>query len=106
MFRISFISRDRADEVSEIYARQVSESDMYGFIVVEEIVFEESSTILLNPTEEKIKREFENVMRTYIPIPSIVRIDEVEREVLTTHTSTESHSNNIVSFPQIEQSAR
>lgn len=67
------------EDVFEIFATHVFPSDMYGFIEVEEILFGERSQVLVDPSEEKLKSEFSGVKRTFIPMNSIVRIDEVEQ---------------------------
>ena len=38
--------------------------------------------MIVDPSEEKLKNEFSSVKRSYIPMHSLVRIDEVEKEVL------------------------
>ena len=43
-------------------------------------MFGERSTVVVDPSEEKIKSEFDGVKRTYLPMHSILRIDEVEKE--------------------------
>ncbi len=63
----------------EVYARAIYQSDMYGFIEVEEFLFGERSQLIVDPAEERLKNEFGNVARSYIPMHSIVRIDEVEK---------------------------
>jgi len=68
------------NQVFEVFARQIYQSDMWGFIEVEEFVFGERSPILVDPSEEKLKNEFKGVKRSYIPMHSIIRIDEVDRE--------------------------
>jgi hypothetical protein len=77
IFKIVFIQRDN---IFEIYAKQVSESDMYGFVVVEDILFGARSAVLVDPSEEKVRAQFQDVTRTYIPIHAILRIDEVEKQ--------------------------
>lgn len=67
-------------EVFEVYARQIFQSELWGFIEVEEFVFGERSQLLVDPSEEKLKSEFSGVKRSYIPLTSIIRIDEVEKE--------------------------
>lgn len=67
-------------QVYEVFARQIYQSDMWGFVEVEELVFGERSQILVDPGEEKLKNEFSGVKRSYIPLQSIVRIDEVDKE--------------------------
>lgn len=96
IFKILFLQRE---EVYELYARQVMESDMYGFIVVEELVFGEHSALLIDPAEEKLKLQFDDVKRTYIPIHNLLRIDEVEREEGSRLGGTASNSGQISPFP-------
>lgn len=67
-------------QVYEVYARAIYQSEMYGFIEVEEFVFGERSQLLVDPGEEKLKSEFHAVKRSYIPLQAIIRIDEVEKE--------------------------
>ena len=86
--------------IYEIFARSVHEGEMFGFIVVEEIVFGERSSVVVDPSEEKLKSEFNEVSRTYIPMHSIIRIDEVEKEGASKITELpESGSSNVTSFP-------
>jgi hypothetical protein len=75
-FRIQFHNHNK---IYELYAHQVSQSQMGGFIEVGEIIFGEHSKLLIDPAEEKLKHEFGNVKQTYIPHFSVIRIDEVER---------------------------
>jgi len=77
VFRISFINQGK---VYEIYARRVRQGDLYGFVEAQEILFEDSSSVLVDPSSERLKAEFKGVERTLIPIHSVIRIDEVERE--------------------------
>ena len=67
-------------QVFEVYARAIYQSEMYGFIEVEEFVFGERSQLVVDPGEEKLKSEFASVKRSYIPMQAIIRIDEVEKE--------------------------
>jgi len=76
IYRISFLS---AGQVYEIYARQVVQGGLLGFIEVDELLFGERSKILIDSSEERLKTEFEGVRRTYIPIHAVLRIDEVEK---------------------------
>ena len=67
-------------QVFEIFAKQIYQSDMWGFIEIEEMLFGERSQIVVDPSEEKLKSEFSGVKRSYIPMQSIIRIDEVEKQ--------------------------
>ena len=72
-------------------------SDLWGFLEVEEFVFGERTQIIVDPAEEKLKTEFCNIKRSFIPMQSVVRIDEVEKE--GTSKITEASGGNISPFP-------
>nr|MBA3493044.1 DUF1820 family protein [Gammaproteobacteria bacterium] len=59
--------------VYEIYAKNVVQSGMYGFIEVDKLVFGTRSTLVVDPSEEQLKSEFGGVNRTYIPLHAIIR---------------------------------
>jgi hypothetical protein len=83
-------------QVYEIYARNVSHGDLFGFVAVEKLVFGERTTVVVDPSEEKIKTEFENVRRTYLPMHSIIRIDEVDKQGASKVSKIEG---NVTQFP-------
>jgi|TARA_B110000285_G_scaffold95964_1_gene109461 hypothetical protein len=64
-------------EIYEVFANQIYQSDMYGFIEVEDYIFNKDKQLVVDPAAEKLKNEFAKVERSYIPINSIIRIDEV-----------------------------
>lgn len=77
LFRVSF---SYLDSIYEVYAKQVTESDMFGFILIEDFVFGEHSGLVVDPSEEKLKLELQGVTRIYVPSHAIHRIDEVEKQ--------------------------
>ncbi|MEE8342392.1 MAG: DUF1820 family protein [Gammaproteobacteria bacterium] len=85
--------------VYELYARKVSQSNLYAFVEVEGIIFGERSELLVNPSEEKLKSEFSGVKCTYIPLQAIVRIDEVEKEGENKIISNDGSTGNVTPFP-------
>ena len=74
VYKIIFI---QLGEIYEVFAKQIYQSDMYGFIEVEEYIFNKDKQLVVDPSSEKLKNEFNNVERSYIPVNSILRIDEV-----------------------------
>ena len=66
--------------VYELYARHVASADIYGFVEIAGLLFGETTSVLLNPAEESLKKEFEGVDRILLPYHQISRIDEVDRE--------------------------
>lgn len=77
IFKIMFTNQGK---VYEMYARRVGQGDLYGFVEVEELLFGEKSSLLVDPGEEQLKLEFNGVKKTYIPFHSVIRVDEVEKE--------------------------
>lgn len=99
LYKVTFATQD---QIYEVYANEVYQSDLYGFVVVEGLVFGETSGIVVDPSEEKLKAEFEGVKRSFIPMHEVIRIDEVERRgtaKIRPASSDESNSaNNVTSL--------
>jgi hypothetical protein len=88
------------NQVLEVFARQIYQSDMWGFIEVEEFLFGERSKIVVDPGEEKLKNEFSAVKRSYIPLHSVIRIDEVAKEGVARVSDVKpGDKTNVTSFP-------
>src|SRR5690606_40339076 len=77
--------------------RSVSHGSLVGFVEVEKLVFGTRSTVVVDPTEERIKSEFEGVKRTFLPLHSVLRIDEVEKQGVSKITNVEG--GNVAQFP-------
>ncbi|NKB63142.1 MAG: DUF1820 family protein [Gammaproteobacteria bacterium] len=87
-------------QVYELYAREVTQSNMYAFVEVADFIFGEKSKLLVDPSEERLKTEFGQVNRTFIPLQSVIRIDEVEKEGSNKIIENSDKSgNNVSSFP-------
>ena len=93
LYKIAFMNQG---QVYEIYARSVGHGALFGFVEVEELVFGERSSVVVDPSEEKIKTEFEGVKRTYLPMHSVLRIDEVEKEGTSKISKMDG---NVTQFP-------
>ena len=93
LYRIRFVNQDK---VYEIYARSVYQGDLYGFVVIEELVFDTQKTVVVDPGEEKLKAEFDGVRQTIIPMHSILRIDAVEKRGTAKIADIEG---NVAQFP-------
>ena len=87
IYKVVFV---QLGEVYEIYAESIYQSDMYGFIEVEEYIFDQNSQIVLDTSEEKLKNEFKGVQRSYIPMNCIMRIDEVDKKGTAKITANDS----------------
>lgn len=82
----------------ELYARRVRQADLYGFIEVEQLVFGEKSSLVVDPAEEQLKAEFKGVKKVSIPVHAIIRIDEVEKEGAGRITPA-AGGENVMPFP-------
>lgn len=96
VYRVSFQNQGK---VFEIYAASVSQGGLFGFIEVEEILFGEKSAVLVDPSEEALKHEFDGVKRTYIPMHSVLRIDQVDKQGTARIRKSEGETDNLTSFP-------
>jgi hypothetical protein len=76
VYRVVFQNEGK---VYEIYAQDVSQSSLLGFVEVEGLLFGERTNVVVDPTEEKLRAEFSGVQRTHIPMHAIVRVDQVEK---------------------------
>ena len=94
LYKVVFVNQGK---IYEIYARSVGQGALFGFIEIEELVFGERSTVVLDPSEEKIKSEFKGVKRTHLPMHSIIRIDEVDKEGTSKISTVEG--SNVAQFP-------
>lgn len=95
VYKVIFYNQGK---IYEVYARSVHQGAIFGFIEIEKLLFGEKSSLVVDPSEEALKSEFENVVRTYIPMHSIVRIDEVNKRG-TGKISEASDGTNVAPFP-------
>ena len=94
IYKVVFVNQGK---VYEIYARRVGQGEMFGFIEVEELVFGERSSVVLDPSEERIKSEFAGVKRSFLPMHSVLRIDEVPQQGVSKITAWEG--GNVTQVP-------
>ena len=93
-YRIIF---QQQGDIFEIYASYIYQSELYGFIEVEQLLFGEGAQGELDSEEEKLKETLADVKRTFIPMNSIIRIDEVEKE--GTPKVSKGDGSNVTPFP-------
>jgi hypothetical protein len=92
IYKITFLNKGK---VYEIFVKQVYQSELYGFIEVGDFIFDERSQLVVDPSEEKLKTEFNGVKRSFIPMQAIIRIDEVDKG----GAAKISSGDNITPFP-------
>jgi hypothetical protein len=77
IYKVVFFNQGK---VYEVFVRRVYQGDLYGFVVIEDLVFGGRSSVVVDPGEERLKTEFESVKRVHIPMHAVIRIDEVEKQ--------------------------
>lgn len=92
IYKVTFLNKGK---VYEVFVKQVYQSDLYGFIEIEDYMFDERSQVVVDPSEEKLKAEFSGVKRSFIPMQAIIRIDEVTKSGV----SKISSGDNVSPFP-------
>ena len=87
-------------EVWEVYCQQVSQSGLFAFIELGGFLFGERTVVVVDPAEEKLKRVFDGVERTHVPMHAIIRIDEVvKRGTATIHVARMDKGAKVLTLP-------
>jgi hypothetical protein len=94
IYKVIFVNQGK---VYEVYARKISHGSLFGFVEVEELVFGGRSSVVVDPGEERLKAEFTGVTRSFLPLQSIVRIDEVRKQGVSKILPLEG--SNVSQFP-------
>jgi len=94
LYKVVFLNQG---QVYEVFARRVSQGGLLGFVEVEGLVFGARNRVVVDPSEERLQREFEGVKRFYVPMHSVVRIDEVEKQGQS--RITEAGKGAVTPFP-------
>ncbi|MFT5139345.1 MAG: hypothetical protein ACI9H8_000836 [Lysobacterales bacterium] len=76
IYRVSFLKHGK---VYEMYCRNVSTSDLWGFVDLSGLVFGDTDAVVVDPTEEKMRDEFEGVEALYLPMHSVLSIAQVKK---------------------------
>ena len=76
LYKIVFLNHGK---VYELFSESVSSSGLWGFVEVADLVFETGEGLVVDPTEEKMRQEFEHARVLHLPIQSILRVEEVDK---------------------------
>ena len=94
IYKVVFLNQG---QIYEVYAHNIYQSDLWGFIEVEDYIFGSRSQMVIDPGEDKLRTEFEGVQRSFSPVNAVIRIDEVEKEGVAKVTDT--NGTNVTPFP-------
>ena len=76
IFRITFHNQGK---IYQLHAEEVSQGELYGFIEIRNLLFNEHTSVVIDPAEERLKDEFSDTARVMVPLHAVIRIDEVEK---------------------------
>lgn len=96
IYRVIFLSQG---ERYELYASEIFPNEHYGFVEVAGLLFGEKSGVLVDPSEERLKEEFSGVKSTLIPMHTVIRIDEVEKQGVPKIIEGNGSAGNVAAFP-------
>lgn len=60
--------------------RELCQGSLFGFIEIGDFVWDNHTSVVVDPSHEKLKDEFADVTTTYIPMHNVLRIDEVKKQ--------------------------
>lgn len=93
IYKVHFLNQGK---IYEIFARKVAHGSLFGFLEVEELVFGERSGLVVDPSEERIQSEFQGVKRTFLPLHTVLRVDEVSKRGAS---RISAYEGNVAQFP-------
>jgi len=77
LFRIAFLNHGK---VYELFCTGVSTSNLLGFVEATGLQFEEKDSLVIDPTEEKMRDEFDGVEVLHLPMHSVLRVEQVRKK--------------------------
>ena len=93
IYKVLFVNQGK---VYEIYARRVTQTGaLFGFVEVEELIFDARQSVVVDPSVERLQIEFAGVKKTYLPMHYVLRIDEVDKQGVSKITE----GGNVAQFP-------
>ncbi len=96
LFKVTF---HNAGKIYELHARRVSSSGLWGFTEVAELVFDGGDSLVVDPTNERLRGEFGDTRVLHLPMQSIVRVEEVERRGQLSIRDSATGESVITPFP-------
>jgi hypothetical protein len=76
MYRVAFAHHGK---VYELNCSSVVSSGLWGFVEISGLLFQDGDALVVDPTEEKLRAEFENTHVLHLPLHSVLRVEEVRK---------------------------
>ena len=101
VYRVLFHNQGK---IFDVFVRSVGRAELFGFLELQDFVFSNPTSMVIDPTEDRLRNEFESVKRVFIPIANVERIDEVNE--VGEAKITEEDGTLIHQFPSRERPNR
>ena len=95
LFRIAFLNQGK---VYELFCTGVCTSGLMGFIEVSGLELGDKDSLVVDPTEEKMRDEFDGVEILHLPMHSVLRVEQVKKKGPATIRDRES-GEKVTPFP-------
>jgi hypothetical protein len=95
LFRIAFLNHGK---VYELFCRGVCTSNLLGFLEVSGLEFADGDSLVVDPTEERMRDEFDGVEILHLPMHSVLRVEQVKKKGAAVIRDRES-GEKVTPFP-------
>lgn len=99
IYRVAFHNQGK---VYELYCESVVSSDLWGFVELSGLQFDSADALVVDPTEERMRDEFEDVEVLYLPMHGVLRVEQVRKRGQAVIRDRES-GEKITPFPTAPQ---
>ena len=76
MYKVAFFNQGK---VYELFCTSVDSSALYGFIELSGLLFDSEKSVVVDPTEERMREEFAETELLILPVQSVMRVEKVKR---------------------------
>ena len=77
LFRIAFLNQGK---VYELFCTGVCTSGLLGLVEASGLMLGEKDSLVVDPTEEKMRDEFDGVEILHLPMHSVLRVEQVRKK--------------------------
>jgi hypothetical protein len=97
IYRVSFMHKD---EIYEVFAFGIANSNLFGFIEIDELIWENDTAVVIDPTKERLREEFKDVTCIFIPLHTVLRVDIIEKTKMGSAKIVPiKEGSNVMRFP-------
>jgi len=95
LYRVAFLNHGK---VYELFCSEVNTSHLLGFLEVTGLEFDSKDSLVIDPTEEKMRDEFDGVEVLHLPLHSVLRVEQVNNKGQAVIRDRES-GEKVMPFP-------